>query len=1109
MRSESWVTKFFKSFIILSLSFSALFATGANAEILPSPVKSMVNQAEEEYQEGNYDSALRYYNQSLNRLSPRKQNLSYVIVGNKKLFFLLEHPKILVYKPFSKKLLKTSRSLKQSEPIHYVRTLRLIAQTYLDNRRNVAKSRELLKKALNVHKDKVKKHFKELAYIYNYLGLAANFETNYTKSNSYLKQALELINEKGLKKQYVSALNKRYTAHLVKKQGNRDSALGLYLEGFEIVKKDYSSGHPKFHSFNNDIGVTFRKLSKYDSALSYSFKALKILKQNDLSNSIKGGLIKKSIGSHYFHKYNMQRALIYQKRSLSTFQHVDTFQDLNTIGVYNALGIIYRSIRSYDKSEKYLRKGISITEGFENQDKVRYSKGTLYYNLGNTLIAQKAYEKAIQNFKKAIEVYKQIFPDDHQYLHTIKVKLSKAHELIGNLEKSYRIAELEETYYKEKLHNSLYNSFYFQVRGIKANVLRKRKKFDSALQIINNLLIKNAIQYNPKNPRQNPSLNQIANKQLLRNTGLLDIKARTFLDYYQQAKSNQYLIAAFKTYTLLDSIHQQNNQKISLKKSKSYYKRFFGHHFPRAIYTTYHLLKHNIGSKKDQEKYLKKAFYFSENAKCSILMESLAEKAVQYSKSLPDSVKNRLRYYQKKLEGLQSKINTTSDSLEEYKLQSKKISLQSRQKDFFDTIQSHFPKVYDKNFKQSLISLEKLKPILSAQNKNLIEYTHESGALFGMVITDQGTNLVKLPHGDSLNYYVKRIRNNLVNKQKFPAKAAQKIYKSLIEPIEPHLTEENLVIVPEGKMGYLPFELLLKGYKPDQNARNYHYLIKDYAFSYTPSASLWAMRDQSEKEQPKHPYLGFAPSFDQERPINEVDLLNKSRKKDYLRELPNAKKEILQSTEYWNGDVYIGQKASEQLFKKKAQSSSIIHLATHGYIDDQNPAYNRLYFNRRPESEEDGILYTYELYDMNLTSELAVLSACNTGVGKIRKGSGIMSLAKGFKIAGCENILMTLWSVNDRAGSDLIDEFYSNLNMGYSKEKALRKAKLDYIKENDPANANPYFWAGFVLMGSGKAVRQPGFNYNWVFFSVSSSIMLLLIIGLYNIRKGNKPSAYN
>ena len=113
---------------------------------------------------------------------------------------------------------------------------------------------------------------------------------------------------------------------------------------------------------------------------------------------------------------------------------------------------------------------------------------------------------------------------------------------------------------------------------------------------------------------------------------------------------------------------------------------------------------------------------------------------------------------------------------------------------------------------------------------------------------------------------------------------------------------------------------------------------------------------------------------------------------------------------------------------------------------------------------EDGILYLGEVYNLNLNADLVVLSACETGLGKIARGEGLIGLTRGFLYAGAQNLLVSLWQVNDASTSQLMIDFYRNMLNGESKPTALREAKLALI-ENDPKYAGPYYWAPFVLIG--------------------------------------------
>ena len=128
--------------------------------------------------------------------------------------------------------------------------------------------------------------------------------------------------------------------------------------------------------------------------------------------------------------------------------------------------------------------------------------------------------------------------------------------------------------------------------------------------------------------------------------------------------------------------------------------------------------------------------------------------------------------------------------------------------------------------------------------------------------------------------------------------------------------------------------------------------------------------------------------------------------------------------ELCKGEYFTDQSATEQNFKRNADRFKIIHLATHAMIDNQNPAKSRLLFNIDPDSGEDGMLYSYELYGINLNAGLVTLSACNTGFGQVSWGKGVLSLARAFAYAGSPNVVMSLWPVDDQLTSGLVKAFY-------------------------------------------------------------------------------------
>ena len=150
-------------------------------------------------------------------------------------------------------------------------------------------------------------------------------------------------------------------------------------------------------------------------------------------------------------------------------------------------------------------------------------------------------------------------------------------------------------------------------------------------------------------------------------------------------------------------------------------------------------------------------------------------------------------------------------------------------------------------------------------------------------------------------------------------------------------------------------------------------------------------------------------------------------------------------------------------------------------------------FAQNTDSTEDGFLYTHEIYNQSLRAELAVLSACGTGLGKQIRGEGIMSLARAFHYAGCPNIAMSLWQVDDKTTSALMQEFYKQLKAGNPKDEALRQAKLYVLDKHE---SHPYYWAPFVLIGDNAPVHFST-SYWWLVWSLGGILILIATYWLY------------
>lgn len=165
-------------------------------------------------------------------------------------------------------------------------------------------------------------------------------------------------------------------------------------------------------------------------------------------------------------------------------------------------------------------------------------------------------------------------------------------------------------------------------------------------------------------------------------------------------------------------------------------------------------------------------------------------------------------------------------------------------------------------------------------------------------------------------------------------------------------------------------------------------------------------------------------------------------------------------------EVYLEEKATEGNFRSAGLRDYLyLHLATHGFVNEANSGLSGLILAQDSTSSDDGILHLGEIYNLEMNADLVVLSACETGLGQIARGEGIIGLTRGFLYAGAQNLLVSLWQVNDQTTADLMVDFYDRMLAGSSKAGALREAKLALIKRH-PEDAKPYYWSPFVLIGN-------------------------------------------
>ena len=280
------------------------------------------------------------------------------------------------------------------------------------------------------------------------------------------------------------------------------------------------------------------------------------------------------------------------------------------------------------------------------------------------------------------------------------------------------------------------------------------------------------------------------------------------------------------------------------------------------------------------------------------------------------------------------------------------------------------------------------------------------------------------------------------------------------------------------------------------------YLLYDYQIQYGYSATLLEANKKRQNQLPRNAQcLAYAPPYEQ---LNTQPLADKyiaaSRKN--LTSLHGTGSEIEMIAKHFQGNFNQSETATKANFVQEAPNYGILHLAMHGEANFENEKFANLKFTntKKNKSEEDYLLYQSEIVNLELNAQLAVLSACETGLGRYIHGEGIASLGRSFMYAGVPSVVMSLWKVNDNSTSHLMPYFYENLAKGMPKDKALHQAKLTFLKREDYVFLHPHYWAGFVAIGDVQPIKHP--NTHLFYWIIGAAF--LLISGLFFIHQQRK-----
>jgi CHAT domain-containing protein/Tfp pilus assembly protein PilF len=829
---------------------------------------------------------------------------------------------------------------------------------------------------------------------------------------------------------------------------NITEALSYFEKAEKILLKKVGANHSDVGSLYQNMGQAYIHMADYEKALTFFNKALSIATANLDPGHPNILSINMNIGFVYEKKGDFKNALRYYELSLPEDKNIPA-----VIKTYSNMASLYNSMKEPDRADEYFDKAIGLALKILGKD--HPETGLLYTRYGYFLINNNRADRSLEMFRKAYDIS------------------------LNNYGKKS----------SESSNNLTHIGNYYLIRNDLASALRYYQ--DAVIAIVKD--------FNNETISANPLPEMIEPDRYLVNALNGKAEALNLLGGESNLKNSlETYKLSIKVVEKLRSTYQNEESKLILSDEEQ--KTFLN-----TVKVSANLYK--LTSKQE---YLEEAFKYSDKGKSAVLFASLQDIEARQFGKIPEkvqqvekSLKLELGSYNRYIYEERQKTQANEGKIRFW--ESKVFELEGRYDSLVKVLENDYPDYYQLKYKEPDVSVETIQKQLE-KGRAVVEYTLTDSIVYIFVITRNKFDLVTQTIDSSFIKNIQTLRDATGSGDLMSARmedylnysnAAFALYNDLIKPINQITGEKKLIIIPDSEIGYISFDMLLDA-APNPKVmdfRDLSFLIRNYVISYSGSAMLQFSSLKSVNKKATRNLLAMAPSYDNLTNLKENGFVDETGKTVYLLPIPGVEEEIKGIKRILSGKAISGIKATENKFKEIAGEYNILHLAMHTLVNNEKPMLSKLVFYQDKDTVEDGMLNTYELFGMNLNAGLAVLSACNTGTGKLMKGEGMMNLARGFIYAGVPGIVMTLWSVEDQSSAEIVEKFYKYLDDGMPKDEALRQAKLDLINQGDPLRTHPYYWAAYVTIGDYspmKFIKPVWTNILFSLIAVASVIGIIL-----------------
>ena len=826
-------------------------------------------------------------------------------------------------------------------------------------------------------------------------------------------------------------------AALYQGYGLHEAAIRHEKLAYDIWLRLYGRKHHRILSACTLLSRLYMSAGKTEQALLYRFEALNIAEELFTDNPI-------VLAREYLETAKAYSSYGGENNRLKNLRHADSL--LQTIEdppaslqgqIYHHWGQYYKGKKDFAQARPYLTRAIAVLQPYlATQRLARIQVADYHTTYAQALKDEQQHDSALFHLERAFLYYQDNFSQRQYYIY---FERADNYFLLGDTA----------AFFREAQHLI---SFFQQGKASTEHSLIA-------------LLQKNLEIY--------PDIWPV--KVMLR-------LADRLWELYEQYPSENHLQLATAAFSQLDRWYGPYIQEnLRLTTLEAEYRSWIYKGLLRSYAESYRLT--------GKQEALARAFEASERNKGFSLRRHLRQQSLLNYAGLPDSLVGKDAAFRAQIAFLSAHLKRLQFQAEaqeqEARYQEKLLAMQESYESFRQELKTGYPQ-YLRMLDQQPVSLDQFQQSLKRDQNGLI-YARADSVLFIFHIRRDlaAMHQSRLPANledqiQSYRYFLHDYHpRQYAAIQDSMKKLGQQFQDLFLFPREDLRAEEtsSLLCIPDDVLSFLPFEVL-PGMDPE-----FPFLVNQYPIGYAYSASLFVDQQNHQPSSRRPRLAAFAPSY-QEDLLASLNQTEADQMRSLVREgwfdLQGARQEASAIVSQFEGDLIQGQSASKDTFLRLAPHYQLLHLAMHASVKPQTPLLSSLIFARQEATIDSSkqMLFATDLLPLRLKADLVVLSACNTGYGKIKAGEGAESLAKAFHYAGSPAVVMSLWKVPDRETRIIMEAFYGYLHEGRNKAEALREAKLDYLAQTKaPELRHPFFWAGFVL--SGNAEPLPDGEFPW------------------------------